>query len=102
MQSKEFIKINSSDKSILLFQVGEFAQLASHDQICATQHVVKKAQGNIERFTFALFFSLHGNVIIRSRSELTHDVRYRENKSAQGSISYEQWHEASLARYHAV
>ncbi len=100
--SENFIKINSSNKSILLFQVGEFGQLAAHDSICATQHLVKKAQGNIERFTFALFFNANENVVIHSKSKLSSDLRYTNNMSADGSISYRKWHEASFARYRVI
>ncbi len=97
--SNDFIKINSADKEILIFQVGEFGQLATHDTICATKHLVKKARSNIERFTFALFFSTHHQVMINSRSILTKDSRYAENKHADGSICYGKWQDASYARY---
>ncbi len=100
--SNQFEKINASDKSILLFQVGEFAQLASHDQIRATKHLVKKAHGNIERFTFALFYSADDEAIINSNSELKNDSRYIENMAKNGEINYGKWQAASFARYRAV
>ncbi|MFN7098181.1 MAG: 2OG-Fe(II) oxygenase family protein, partial [Gammaproteobacteria bacterium] len=53
----DFKKIHANDKSILLFQVGEFGQFLSHDRIRATEHIVKKAKGSIDRYTFALFYS---------------------------------------------
>jgi isopenicillin N synthase-like dioxygenase len=98
---EEFEKVNASDKSILLFQAGEFGQLISNDQIQATRHMVKKARGQIERFTFALFLNATGNVIINSSSQLTSDARYAKNQSADGSISYQKWQDASYARYRA-
>lgn len=99
---QDFVKVNTSDKSILLFQAGEFGQLATHDHIRATKHLVKKAKGNIERITFAQFFSASDNTVIHSRSELTKDTRYSENMNAEGGICFGKWHEASLARYRAV
>lgn len=98
---QDFEKIHAADKSILLFQVGEFGQLISNDKIKATKHIVKKAQEEIERFTFALFYSADGNTMIHSHSKLIEDVRYSENQSADGSISYEKWEEASYERYRA-
>lgn len=96
-----FEKINADDKSILLFQVGEFGQLVSNDRIKATKHFVKKANGEIERFTFALFYSAHDDAMIKSTSILTKDARYAENKTADGSITYKKWQDASYERYRA-
>jgi isopenicillin N synthase-like dioxygenase len=100
--SKTYEKINATDKSVMIFQVGEFVQLASNDQIRATKHLVKKAPGNIERFTFALFFSADDNAAIHSNSELTMDARYIDNKAFNGSITYGKWEAASYERYRAV
>lgn len=96
-----FEKIDAADKSILLFQVGEFSQLATHDRIRATKHMVKKANGSIERFTFALFINGNDDTIIQSQSELANDARYTENQSTDGRINYTTWSDASFARYHA-
>jgi isopenicillin N synthase-like dioxygenase len=98
----KFEKINATDKNIMIFQVGEFVQLASNDQIRATKHLVKKAKGNIERFTFALFFSADDDAVIHSNSELTMDARYIDNKFFNGSISYGKWEAASYERYRAL
>jgi len=94
-----FEKIYADDKSILLFQVGEFGQLASHDRIQATKHFVKKARGGIERYTFALFYSAAGNTVVQSRSVLREDARYVGNRMGDGSIAYSAWENASFARY---
>jgi len=99
--SHDFEKINASDKSVLLFQVGEFGQLILHDYIQATKHVVKKAKGEIERFTFALFYSAQDHVVVKSRSRLIEDERYAQNQFSDGSISYLKWQEASFVRYRA-
>lgn len=94
----EFEKIAARDKSILLFQVGEFGQLASHDAIRATNHLVKKAKNHIERYAFAIFYDAH-DCIIHSHSELARDSRYTDNMTADGKISYDKWSSASFARY---
>ena len=97
----DFEKIDASDKSILLFQVGEFGQLILNDQIKATKHKVKKAKDEIERYTFALFYSADGNMAIQSKSILSQDLRYIQNKTANGSITYKLWEQASYERYRA-
>jgi isopenicillin N synthase-like dioxygenase len=96
-----FEKINAADKSVMLFQIGEFLQLASNDAIRATKHLVKKAKGDIERYTFALFMNAQADKVINSRSELTRDPRYISQKSIDGSISYGLWETASYAQYRA-
>jgi isopenicillin N synthase-like dioxygenase len=97
----DFEKMDASDKSILLFQVGEFGQLISHDRIRATKHKVRKANGGIERFTFALFYSPDDDVVIKSRSKLIEDARYVQNQFEDGKMSYGKWNQASLDRYRA-
>ncbi len=99
----QFEKVPAQEKNILLFQVGEFAQLASHDQICATKHIVKKAKGNIERYAFALFYIAScPDLIIQSKSKLSHDERYLKNCFSDKSISYDKWAAATYARFRAV
>lgn len=97
-----FEKIQATDKSVLLFQVGEFGQVVSNDGICATEHVVKKAFGNIERYAFALFYDCHPDVVVNSTSRLTKDARYADHKNSDGSLSYGKWEEASFARYRVL
>lgn len=96
-----FEKIHADDKSILLFQAGEFGQILSNDRIHATQHQVRKAFGEIERYTFALFHTPEDHVLVNSHSRLTEDARYKNNQSIDGSLLYGKWAEASYARYHA-
>jgi isopenicillin N synthase-like dioxygenase len=77
--SHEYVKFDAADKSVLLFQVGEFGQLLSDDRIKATQHRVQKARGGIERFAFALFCSAGDATRINSKSVLIKDDRYASN-----------------------
>lgn len=98
---EHFEKIEAADKSILLFQVGEFGQIISNDRIKATRHCVKKARGGIERFAFAVFYNAADHAVFHSTSQLKQDVRYSQHQAADGSISYGQWKEASYDRYRA-
>lgn len=99
--ANNFEKIDSSDKSILLFQVGEFGQLISNDRIKATKHKVRKAGDGIERYTYALFYCADANMAIQSKSLLSQDSRYIQNQTAEGSITYKQWEQSSYERYRA-
>lgn len=90
-----FKKVVADDPEVLLFQVGEFAQLASHDAIRATEHRVHKAAGAVERYTMALFFEPSLDLVINSHSQLAKDARY----GGGASCSYRQWTEASYGRY---
>ncbi len=56
---------------------------------------------DIERFTFALFYSCMAQTTITSRSQLIQDERYSEHQLSNGSISYHAWEQASYARYRA-
>jgi isopenicillin N synthase-like dioxygenase len=98
---ENFEKVQVTDKSILLFQVGEFGQLISDDRIRATRHTVKKVKAGIERFTFALFYSANDATLVKSTSILITDTRYTDNQSQDGSITAAKWQEASYARYRA-
>lgn len=92
-----FKKVVSYEQDILLFQVGEFGQLATDDGIKATEHRVHKADGSIERYTMALFFDAPMDAVIHSSSVLTADTRY---DGVSGSpCSYQKWHEGSFNRY---
>lgn len=95
----DYVKIHAEDHNLLLFQVGEFGQLASNDAITATRHIVKKSYEDIERFTFAFFFEPDAETTITPTSTLTQDARYQTYQQADGSISYAHWHHASIERY---
>lgn len=92
-----FKKVVADDPDILLFQVGEFGQLITDDEIRATEHCVQKAPGTIDRYTMAVFFEPLMNLVIHSHSELTADARY--GGAAGEPCSYQEWHEASFNRY---
>ncbi|USN51272.1 MAG: hypothetical protein H6731_02375 [Myxococcales bacterium] len=93
-------KIYAHDKSVCLFQVGQFGQLASNDKIKATKHFVKKSYENVERFTFALFFEPDKKTKITSHSVLALDSRYQD-KQLDGAITYQDWSCASFELYRA-
>jgi len=94
---EEFKKVEALGSDVMLFQVGEFGQLASNDKLHATQHRVNKAHGAIERYTMALFFTPPPSSIIHSTSTLTSDARY-EGLSGD-PCSYQTWHKNSFHRY---
>lgn len=52
-----FKKVPAEDFDVMMFQVGEYGQLAADDGIRATEHCVHKAIGPIERYTLAVFFN---------------------------------------------
>lgn len=91
-----FAKVPNDDKTLMLFQMGEFGQLASNDGMKATKHKVQKALGSIERFTFALFINASNETCIRSRSSLTENERFRRSMSDDFTLRFGAWHEATL------
>lgn len=97
----QYEKINANDKSILLFQIGEFAQLMTNDRLRATRHVVKKSKEGIDRYTLALFCDPGVDMMVHSQSELAKDERYAKHQTHDGGISYGRWAEASYERYRA-
>ncbi len=90
-------KVVADDPEVLLFQVGEFSQLASDDGIRATEHRVHKAKGAIERYTLALFFDAPMDATIHSTSTLTSDERYGGPEGAP--CTYRHWNDESFKRY---
>lgn len=97
--SKEapFKKVKADDLDVMMFQVGEFGQLATHDGIRATEHRVHKAREAIERYTLAVFFNVSDDVAIYSQSILTEDARYGAKRGER--CTFGQWHQASFERY---
>ncbi|WP_419420805.1 2OG-Fe(II) oxygenase family protein [Legionella sp. D16C41] len=94
-----FEKVRLPNKAVLLFQVGEFAQLISHDRLKATKHMVQKAPAGIERYTYALFYNPDEALTIKSDSELNRDKRYTDYQDKDGFINYKNWAIASLKQY---
>lgn len=92
-----FKKIQA-DLDVMMFQVGEFGQLATDDAIRATEHRVHKAVGSsVERYAMALFFDAPMETVIHSLSQLTQDSRY--GGMAGDPCTYQRWHEESFKRY---
>jgi hypothetical protein len=96
-----FEKVSASDKSIMLFQVGEFGQIVSDDRIRATKHMVKQAFNGVERIAFALFYQPNDDFVIQSKSVFAKDPRYVQAQFADGSISYANWDKATIDSYRA-
>lgn len=92
-------KVSAPDKSVMLFQAGEFGQIISNDRIHATQHLVKKTPVGMERFSFALFVNIAHDYVTKSTSVLANDPRFKKMVKADGSITYGDWRTASYDRY---
>lgn len=97
VSSGSFKKVIANDPDVLLFQVGEFGQLATHDGMRATEHRVHKAKDSVERYTLALFFNAKMDNVVRSFSELTSDERYGGEPGTPCSFS--DWHERTFNRF---
>ncbi len=100
-----FVKTNAdgvyrkvvANPDVMMFQVGEFGQLATNDEIRATEHCVRKAESNVERYSMALFADAPMDAVIHSTSILTTDARYGGN--AGDPCSYRRWNDESFKRY---
>lgn len=86
-----------ANPDVMMFQVGEFGQLATNDEIRATEHRVHKAEGNVERYAMAVFADAPMDAIIHSTSVLTKDARYGGGPG--DSCSYRRWNDESFKRY---
>lgn len=96
-QEQAFKKVQANDHDVLMFQVGEFGQLATNDRIQATEHRVHKAKGPIERYTMALFFETSTDTLIYSTSKLTQDTRYGADGGS--ACTYKHWKNETFKRY---
>ncbi len=92
-----FKKVVANDHDVVMFQVGEFAQLVLNDAIRATEHRVQKAAGKVERYTMALFCDAPMETLIHSTSVLTKDMRYGGVTGAP--CTYRQWSDATYALF---
>ncbi|HEY5236303.1 MAG TPA: hypothetical protein VIJ14_09010, partial [Rhabdochlamydiaceae bacterium] len=100
-----FVKTNAegvyrkvvANPDVMMFQVGEFGQLATSDGIRATEHRVHKALGNVERYAMALFADAPMDAVIHSTSVLTKDTRYGGGPG--DPCSYQRWNDESFKRY---
>jgi isopenicillin N synthase-like dioxygenase len=82
----------SFPKDLLIFQIGETAQLMSNGRLTATDHLVKKSLENCERFTMALFFDCDMDTPIFST------VTEYNDRFTQG-MTYREWSTASFNKY---
>lgn len=92
-----FKKVFASDLDVMMFQVGEFGQLATNDGIRATEHCVRKTVGAVERYTLALFSNAPMDVPIYSTSVLAHDARYGTKIGEASTFRY--WNDATFQRF---
>jgi len=86
-----------ANPDVMMFQVGEFGQLATNDGIKATEHRVHKAEGNVERYAMALFADAPMDAVVHSTSVLTKDARYGGEPGAP--CSYRHWNDETFKRY---
>lgn len=99
-----FVKLNSdgiyrkvvANPDVLMFQVGEFGQLATNDEIQATEHRVHKVEGNVERYSMAVFADAPLDAVVYSTSVVTRDARY--GGKAGDPCSYRHWNDESYKR----
>lgn len=96
-EEQSFKKVCANDYDIMMFQVGEFGQLVSDDEIKATEHLVQKASGAIERYTLALFYDAPMDMPVYSKSSLINDARYGAKPGE--ACTYRHWNQASFERY---
>lgn len=105
-----YYKVVSDDPNVMLFQTGEFAELATNGLMRATKHrVVKAFDDNIERITMALFIGPENEALIHSTDPLAQDYRYTHRINDEGKVEertdglcrFLDWHILSLQRYEA-
>lgn len=84
----------SAPEDVLLFQIGEVAELITNGGVTATEHEVRKAVGGYERYNLALFMAPLADYKIESTLEKYNDRFF------QGML-YRDWNSRSLAKYNA-
>lgn len=103
-----FYKVVSDDPEVMLFQVGEFAQLDTDGAMQATKHCVNKAMdGDIRRVTMAVFINPDFETVIESHDVLAQDSRYLNRLNGAGEVvpredgkcRFLDWHLLSFRRY---
>ncbi len=78
--------------NILLFQIGEVAELVTNGAVTATDHQVRKAIGGYERYTLALFINPRPNYVMNSTL-----TKYNDRFSP--GMTFEEWDQRSYAKY---
>jgi isopenicillin N synthase-like dioxygenase len=94
--STGFQKVDSSNRKILYFQIGETAQLITNDRVIATPHRVHAIDpdsplSDADRYTLALFFALPMNFPIRSSSVLTQNNPRWKGTPVSGQPGVTEW-----------
>lgn len=95
---QKFSKVKAAQDCLLL-QVGEFGQIITDDKIRATNHLVKKSLGGIERYTFAVFLQVDMNTKVKTNSVLKEDSRAKDHLDDEGYLTFKDWNKASFDRY---
>lgn len=85
----------SAPDDVLLFQIGEVAELITNGAVTATEHQVRKAVGDYERYNFALFISPLPDYKVESTL-----TKYNDRFSP--GIHYKEWNQRSLAKYNEI
>ncbi len=77
---------------VLLFQIGEVAELVTNGAVTATDHQVRKAIGGYERYNLAVFIMPPFTYAIESTL-----TKYNDRFSP--GVSYGDWHQRSYDKY---
>jgi isopenicillin N synthase-like dioxygenase len=85
----------SVSNDVLLFQIGEVAELITNGAVTATEHEVRKAIGGYERYNLAVF--LVPSFTYKIKSTLT---KYNDRFSP--GMSFADWNDRSYAKYNDV
>lgn len=87
----------SPPEDVLMFQIGEMAELLTQGRVQATRHYVKKAYDGHERFTFALFFASTRSLPVPPQNDARVLQKYQD-RYIEG-MTTEDWHQRSLSKY---
>ena len=76
---------------LLLFQIGEVAELITNGAVTATEHEVRKAVGGYERFSFAHFITPMADYVMESAL-----AKYNDRFSP--GMTYGEWNQPFLCQ----
>ncbi len=89
----------SVPSDVLMFQVGETAELLSNGEITATEHYVKKPlNGAYERFAFALFCAPPNSLYLNPSNKSV--IEKYQARLSGGGMTFEQWNAKAFERYY--
>lgn len=86
----------SPPDDVMLFQIGEVMELMTNGEVTATDHLVKKAYGGIERYTFALFFDSPDDMVLHCTNPMV--IKKYEDRFTP-DMNFALWNDRSLAKY---